>query len=401
LKSINYSWTQSPKALENLNTLEDMFLETPPSMHEDIAAFWNGLFDTIWALELLYSPVNESKVHHFDIKPSNILVHHQINASPRKFGISDVDISKFGIFEGMESIIEEPEPDKADHDRESSNADNWGEGVTDDESCQMCHFHRNISPAYVKGNIDIWSLGYVFSEAARWLVLGYRGLESHRRHRIPKPGCPLDLRNLQEASNSESKYDSATYASTKAFLRVLGEEADPITKIICDEIIPGMFEHSDGMTGLAGIWRTAKGVTKGAPRSLDGLSQTHEKVGATTSDPLQGTIPHDDDTRSKTRSNSGDFLYRFQNATGVSKKGTRKAWPRLNGLTQTATKSKANTTSHRPRSTGLIWSKQPIERFIREERDYRSRAVEAYDSHQQAAKYLHIERLRQCMQAID
>jgi serine/threonine protein kinase len=351
LKSVNYSWTQSPKALENLNTLEDMFQETtPPSIHEDIAAFWSGLVDIIRALELLHSPVNESKVHHFDIKPSNILVFHQINASPRKFGISDVDISKFGTFEGMKytrSIVEERESGKVDHDRESSNADNWDERVADNGSCQMCHFHRNISPAYVRGNIDIWSLGCVFSEAARWVVLGYRGLESHRRHRIPKPGCPLDFRHFQEASNSESQHDSATYASTKALLRVLGEEADPITKIICDEVIPGMFEHSDGTIGLRGIWTTAKGVIKGAPRSLDGLLQTHEKAGATTSEPLQGTIPHDYDARGKTRSTSGDFLYRFQNATGVSKKGTSKARSRLNGLTQTTTKSKANTASHR------------------------------------------------------
>ena len=194
-------------------TLEQYFnTAQSPSSGEGIINVWRELCKLLPALAAIHggqpsdlttasrfqgysstSTLHKDHAHicrwHQDVKPSNILVKSKEGGSPCdvEFKIADLGVSHFKRHVTSQG--------------EATDRDTYGT-----RAYGILHFHRppdipstndtlGAPECYradadiervrflVKQNVDIWSLGCVFSEAAVWLVLGKAHLAEYRRRR--------------------------------------------------------------------------------------------------------------------------------------------------------------------------------------------------------------------------
>ncbi|KAI1448932.1 kinase-like domain-containing protein [Annulohypoxylon stygium] len=159
--------------------LESYFKHTkPPESAEDMFQFWKSMFKLVEGLTLIHNlgdlsegSTSAFRGSHQDIKPGNILVN---NKNPtNKYDIT-LKIADFGMSEFWQVSDENPDALGIDH-----KGDQW---YSPPECAANFDALRRLDNQ-VGSELDIWSLGCVFSEAAVWAVCGYLGLQTYLEHR--------------------------------------------------------------------------------------------------------------------------------------------------------------------------------------------------------------------------
>ncbi len=110
---------------------------------------------------------------HQDIKPGNILIGAQ-TTPPNKYKIS-LKLSDFGMSDFWR--ISERNPD-------AQGVDKRGDQMYSAPECIVNHEVLQRIENRVGSEVDIWSLGCVFSEAAIWAVCGEKGRHDCLKRRI-------------------------------------------------------------------------------------------------------------------------------------------------------------------------------------------------------------------------
>ncbi|KAF5713092.1 serine threonine kinase [Fusarium mundagurra] len=150
----------------NGGSLIDFFhTNSPPSSNEDILQFWKQilkLIETIAILHEAHAPDKLSKsssgLVHQDIKPENILVY----SKDENDSISGIDFK----FDGC-TLFEPKETPFLDRNR-----------------MYLPPGYSSNLPAIHSAEVDIWSLGAVFSDCLVWLISGEADRERYRGRRM-------------------------------------------------------------------------------------------------------------------------------------------------------------------------------------------------------------------------
>ncbi|PGH11424.1 serine/threonine protein kinase [Polytolypa hystricis UAMH7299] len=135
----------------------------PPVRTEEIINSWDSLFNIAKAIDRVHKVNNKGKVYdgwHADVKPDNILLVHD------KFKLAD-----FGFARLVERAKDKEAPEQ------------YIEGGTQTYGAPELARMKNGTRTPVQQTIDTWSLGCVFSVAATWNVLGFRGVQQYERLR--------------------------------------------------------------------------------------------------------------------------------------------------------------------------------------------------------------------------
>ncbi|OTA62684.1 kinase-like protein [Hypoxylon sp. EC38] len=160
--------------------LESYFKNTrPPESAEDMFLFWKNMFKLIEGLTLIHNlgDVDEESTtafrgSHQDIKPGNILV--TSNKPSNKYDVI-FKIADFGTCDIWQVSREDPNALGIDN-----KGDQW-------YSAPECAANYDVLYRFdnrVGSEVDIWSLGCVFSEAAVWAVCGQPGLRDYLERRF-------------------------------------------------------------------------------------------------------------------------------------------------------------------------------------------------------------------------
>ncbi|OTA97618.1 hypothetical protein M434DRAFT_391812 [Hypoxylon sp. CO27-5] len=160
--------------------LESYFKNTrPPESAADMLLFWKNMFKLIEGLILIHNlgDVDEESTtafrgSHQDIKPGNILV--TSDKASNKYDVI-FKIADFGTSDMWQVSREDPNALGIDN-----RGDKWysaPECVTNYDV--LCRFDNRVG-----SEVDIWSLGCVFSEAAVWAVCGQPGLRDYLKRRV-------------------------------------------------------------------------------------------------------------------------------------------------------------------------------------------------------------------------
>ncbi|KAL2073991.1 hypothetical protein VTL71DRAFT_7769 [Oculimacula yallundae] len=165
-------------------TLREYFeKQLPPTLGEDIIRFWKSLFKLIGALWEVHTKGGEAadgrqilKGWHQDVKPENILVlsNGERRSQDWQFKLADLGSSHFK---------------KIQSSREDSMAsDTYGTHTYGAPETSRLDETANRNKLRVNQNIDIWSLGCVYSEAVRWLADNQIGIHQYQRERKAETG---------------------------------------------------------------------------------------------------------------------------------------------------------------------------------------------------------------------
>ncbi|KAL6716241.1 hypothetical protein ACLMJK_005807 [Lecanora helva] len=154
------------------NLSEFMQRELPPSSGEEIINLWDTLFKLLMGLQAIHK-YQESDEHvtlgwHQNVTPTNILVKSRQGAS---IFDSDVILASFTCSHFKQ--IARNQFDTADKDSHGTYA--YGAPET---------FRKEFNtPLYVEQDVDIWSLGCVYSVVASWITAGWGKVEEYRLQR--------------------------------------------------------------------------------------------------------------------------------------------------------------------------------------------------------------------------
>ena len=126
---------------------------------------------------------------HQDVKPSNILVKSKKGGSPYNcdFKLADLGLSHFKKHVPSQGEVTDKDTyGTRAYGRLHPNrlpALNVADGNVGAPECYRADSDLENIPLLVRQDVDIWSLGCVFSEAAVWVVRGKDGLSEYRRRR--------------------------------------------------------------------------------------------------------------------------------------------------------------------------------------------------------------------------
>ena len=115
-------------------------------------------------------------------------------------------------------------------------------------------------------NVDIWSLGCVYSEAARWVKSHYRGVVQYRNERKD------EISKIAEFQDADCFHDGrkvlmAVKESHRKSTTNLRTE-DYITKAVVDRMITNMLEVPPARPTAANLWYISKGIVLEARNQL-------------------------------------------------------------------------------------------------------------------------------------
>ncbi|CZR54400.1 uncharacterized protein PAC_04284 [Phialocephala subalpina] len=167
-------------------SLEHYFqLTNPPAGIVGITNFWTSLFGTLRALHTIHQfEAGFDAKWHQDVNPNTILAVSNGAASPYQvqfklrdlqFRLRDLHLAHLRGFVDNES---------------SSTAQDVFEAQT--YAAPECFLDNNFwveSPCRAKQDADVWSCGYVLSEAAVWIVKGYDSILRYRKSRRAAAEC--------------------------------------------------------------------------------------------------------------------------------------------------------------------------------------------------------------------
>ncbi|TVY55320.1 Aurora kinase A [Lachnellula cervina] len=237
-------------------TLESYFeKQAPPRDGEQVIKFWERLFKIIDALRGVHEvepttaggPRIFQGCHH-DVKPTNILVlsNGSTNAHEFQFKLADLGISNF-----------KPKQKRS---------------MTTSESGT-----RTYGP-----DVDLWSLGCIFSEAVRWLVDGPHGVIEYRGERAAETSQIGDFRDGDCFHNGEGPLKSVDKCHEKCADGLIRK--DFITHKVIEHMIPAMFEKS-------GDRLAARSLSRMADRYIIKAREDLRKASSRPPDSLMGPPP--------------------------------------------------------------------------------------------------------------
>ncbi|KAK5456970.1 hypothetical protein LTS15_004750 [Exophiala xenobiotica] len=159
--------------------LEEFFAKRePPVLGSEVRLFWKELFGVAAALRLVHNFTNKNGQEfdgwHADIKPDNIL------RVQSRFKLSDPGFAQFAP-------------------RKPNNTTRVPGGTSTYGAPEWERSRKTKEP--VPQSIDIWSLGCVFSIAATWVALGYKGIQVYERLRETAIKASLGTRQLHNMQN--------------------------------------------------------------------------------------------------------------------------------------------------------------------------------------------------------
>ncbi|CAG8952521.1 hypothetical protein HYFRA_00009625 [Hymenoscyphus fraxineus] len=152
----------------------------PPSKIEDISKLWASLFGIIKGIDSIHN-VELAKPnagfgilngYHQDIKPRNILVFSNNSSSPYEFTFKLADL---GLSHFQQTV---------DGETTAPAADSYGTSTYGAPECHRSDDFWDHSPLRVKQDVDIWSIGCVYSEVAVWMARSSSGLKEYRKLRL-------------------------------------------------------------------------------------------------------------------------------------------------------------------------------------------------------------------------
>ncbi|KFY94147.1 hypothetical protein V500_03400 [Pseudogymnoascus sp. VKM F-4518 (FW-2643)] len=166
--------------------LDEYFREfAPPVFQSEINFFWTGLFEVAYAVENIHhftvnkdGRMEEFHGWHADITPDNILIVQE------RFKLADLGFAKF-----VKTTQSDPEE--------------FIYGGTETYGAPERHPSGKGRIA-VPQTIDIWSLGCVFSIAATWAVLGFKGIQQFTEFR------QRAIRNIVQGQPAQSTSSGTT-----------------------------------------------------------------------------------------------------------------------------------------------------------------------------------------------
>jgi len=113
--------------------------------------------------------------------------------------------------------------------------------------------------------VDIWSLGCIYSEAAMWIVDGYKGVVDYRRQRMAKTDKIPNFKGGDCFHDGERVLKAVLDAHKDIELRL--RRSDYITKDVLDSMVEEMLWDED-RPGAKALWRKAEGVLTRAQQRL-------------------------------------------------------------------------------------------------------------------------------------
>lgn len=115
-------------------------------------------------------------------------------------------------------------------------------------------------------NVDIWSLGCVYSEAARWVKHHYKGVIQYRNERKDEISKIAEFQDA-DCFHDGSKVLLAVRESHRTSTTNLRTE-DYITKVVVDRMITDMLEVAPARPTAANLWYKSKGIVSEARNQL-------------------------------------------------------------------------------------------------------------------------------------
>lgn len=256
-------------------TLEDYFrTEAPPMDSLDIIKFWRGLFGVIQPLQKIHSvrsaDSEEPQIFqgwHQDVKPANILVKSCNRVSPYEyeFKLADLGLSHFrAVVNGQQDIS----------DRDTRGTHTYGA-----PECYRSDEFLATSRIEVKQNVDVWSLGCIYSEAATWVVQGWKGLQAYRLARLLETSS-MNFDGGDCFHNGEAVL--ATVINVPEKLKDFIRPSDHVTKPVLELMVREMLEDAVGRPTAIQLWRKASRILREAEKNCtrpnaDQLSRAHPK----------------------------------------------------------------------------------------------------------------------------
>lgn len=159
-----------------------------PLIGEDMIEFWDRLCNITHGLALIHSFPGDTSSNisvllgwHQDIKPANILVFSGIGTSGYDVYFK---IAKLSLYHFKTSEAQQPE---------DSNLDAFGTRAYNAPEMFGLESALDSLPVGVRRDVDVWSVGCVFSEAAVWSRFGWRRVLEYRFQRQQELKKSLDL----------------------------------------------------------------------------------------------------------------------------------------------------------------------------------------------------------------
>lgn len=223
--------------------------------------------------------LSDSLRWHQDVKPDNILVLSNGSRLPFewKFKLADLGISHF----------------KSDSSsRDSMASDTWGtitygrykpkiasSSLIRPSGAPECYRQDLASKQIklrVKQNVDIWSLGCIYSEAARWIVDGTEGIKQYREERKAETRQISAFGSRSDCFHSK---DSVLNAVRSSHERCVGRSRDDdfATKVVVEMVSELMLVSADRRSTAGKLWRTQGEILETAKSKLavlDGVAAT-------------------------------------------------------------------------------------------------------------------------------
>jgi hypothetical protein len=252
---------------------------------------------------------------------------------------------------------------------------------------------------------DMWSLGCVYSEAAVWVARGPEGLEDHRHKLRLEVNRLSSIIDGPEDLNRQIHHSDVTRQPLRQLLSSVEEESDIVTKSVCKEVIEGMLDPPDQTFTLRRIWNKAQDVISDGWRDyIATLSRAARPFGlrASKRDKNSPTISKHSTSMCSLTTRTESYTPDREHRTISDHSGSNPRMSLKGRYEFTCTirghRMKLGTHSFTPRSASTC--EQHIERYVRDERDYKSLAVKEYDPFQDAAKALHREQLSHVVRQI-
>lgn len=134
------------------------------------------------------------------------------------------------------------------------------------------------SAKYVKQNVDIWSLGCVFSEAAVWVVRGWDGLQEYRRRRTKATDSITNFKGGDYFHDGENVLPIVAH-----ILRILPEHRRPSDHITANaeflSMVMSMLENPKGRPAAPVLYYRSQKIINAATHELGSAAQRHLLLG--------------------------------------------------------------------------------------------------------------------------
>lgn len=141
----------------------------------------------------------------------------------------------------------------------------------------------------VKQNVDIWSLGCVYSEAARWVAGGYKGLKEYRAERKAETDLIRHFRDGDCFHNGEKALKAVQRSHKKTRDSLCWQ--DHITGQVIDILIKEMLDISAGRPTAMQVWLKSQRILDEAQEKLDEGGEISTRIRGPSYPPRQPDPP--------------------------------------------------------------------------------------------------------------